>query len=263
MNRPKHLIIPDPHAHYQYDNFRFDILGQFILDERPDVIICIGDMADMPSLSSYDKGKKSFEGRRLKADIAATIDAQERLFGPVRKYNARRAKNKEKQYKPRWVMCMGNHEDRLNRAANDSSELDGLISTDLLRYQDFGWEVHDFLEPVIIDGIAYAHYFTSGVMARPISGENIGKTLCGKQHMSSVQGHSHVFDHSERARIDGQKVFGLSCGCFTHPDYIENWNRSTVHMWWRGIVILDEVDGAGYYDELRAITLRKLMRDYA
>ena len=44
------LIIGDPHAHRDYDNKRFTALGKYIAKEKPDVIVCIGDMADMPSL---------------------------------------------------------------------------------------------------------------------------------------------------------------------------------------------------------------------
>ena len=51
----KLLIIPDCHAHPDYDNNRFDWLGNLIIEERPDTILCLGDLADMPSLSSYDK----------------------------------------------------------------------------------------------------------------------------------------------------------------------------------------------------------------
>jgi len=38
--------------------------GQYAVDKKPDVIVHIGDHWDMPSLSHYDKGTKSFEGRR-------------------------------------------------------------------------------------------------------------------------------------------------------------------------------------------------------
>ena len=33
-------------------------------------------------------------------------------------------------------------------------------------------------------------------------------------------------------------------------------------MWWRGVVILEDIDGAGYYDAIRTVTQRKLLRDY-
>lgn len=259
----KHLIIPDGHAHPDYDNERFYRLGKLILAERPDVVICIGDLADMPSLSSYDKGTKGFEGRRYKKDLEAVWDAQEQLFHAVNKYNKMRAKNRKAQYSPRWVMTLGNHEDRINRAVNQDSALDGWVGMENLKYEEFGWEVNPFLKPVIIDEIAYAHYFVSGVASRPISGENIGKSLIAKNMMSSVAGHSHVFDHSERTRIDGTKLFGLSCGCYSHEDQIEGWNFATERMWWRGVVILDDVDGQGYYDHIRGVTMRKIYRDYS
>ena len=82
------LIIPDPHASPDYDNKRFTALGNLIVDKQPHIVLCLGDMADMPSLSSYDKGTKGFEGRRYKKDVASTIDAQVKLFEPIKKLNA-------------------------------------------------------------------------------------------------------------------------------------------------------------------------------
>ena len=79
------LVIGDPHAHPDYDNKRFTDLGRFIVKSRPDIVVCIGDMADMPSLSMYDKGTKGFEGKRYKKAVAAVIDAQEKMFAPIRK----------------------------------------------------------------------------------------------------------------------------------------------------------------------------------
>lgn len=250
---PKHLIIPDAHAHPNYSNERFTALGQFVAEERPQKIICIGDFADMPSLSSYDKGKKSFEGRRYQKDLDATHVAMERLMTPIAKARG---------YKPELHLFLGNHEDRISRAVEDDAKLEGTMGLRDLQYETFGWNVYPFLEPRILDGIAYAHYFVSGVAGRAIGGENIGKSMCLKLHSSAVQGHSHMFDHSERTIVGGRKIFGLSCGCFTHPNMIEGWNRSFVHMWWRGAVVLEDVDGHGYYDVLRAVTLRKLSRDF-
>ena len=78
-----HLIIPDSHAHPDYNNNRYDWIGKLILDLKPDVLINIGDTADMPSLSAYDKGKASFHGRNYEKDINAHLDAQERMWGPI------------------------------------------------------------------------------------------------------------------------------------------------------------------------------------
>lgn len=250
--RPNHLIVPDAHNHPNYDNKRFKMLGKLIREEQPDRVICIGDWADMASLCSYDRGKLSFEGKRYRKDIEAAVDAQEQMMNEVEKG----------QHRPKFDMFLGNHEARISRLVNDDGRLAGTIGLGDLQYDKFGWTVHPFQKPSTIDGVTYAHFFVSGVAGRPISGENIGKTLCNKLHVSAVQGHSHCFDHSERTRGDGHKIFGLSVGCFTHPSYVEAWNTATFSMWWLGIVMLDELDGAGYYDGLRTVTLRKLMRDF-
>ena len=89
-----HLVIPDQHAHPDYNNDRFEWLGKLIVDLKPDTVINLGDMADMPSLCTYDKGTKGFEGRRYKKDIEAALDAQERMFTPIQK---------AKKKKPRFV----------------------------------------------------------------------------------------------------------------------------------------------------------------
>lgn len=239
----KLMILPDPHAHPNYDNERFTSLNRFIKKEKPDKLICLGDFADMPSLSSYDKGKKSFEGRRYKKDIGSAIDAQERLFRGL-DIDA--------------VMLLGNHEDRINRAVNESPELSGMVDIDNLNYSDY-WDVKPYQATYKFKGISFSHHFVSGIAGRPIGGEHIAASLCNKLHTSAVVGHSHVFNHAERTKPDGVKIFGLSAGCFSHPKQVEGWNYATHHLWWRGIVILEDVS-QGYYDEIRAITLRKLMR---
>ena len=258
----KLLIIPDAHAHPDYDNDRFEWLGKYIMDTRPDVIVCLGDWADMPSLSSYDKGKKSFEGRRYRRDIASAIDAQERFFGPMRKHNKRKALWKEKKYKPRLVMTLGNHEDRIDRVINDTPELDGAIGISDLRYEDFGWEIYPYQVPCTIGGIAFCHCFATGVSGRPIGGVNHARNMMNKLHSSAVVGHSHLVDWAEGSRVDGTKIFGLVAGCYSHFDQKEGWNLATEHLWWRGIVVLDELDGEGYYDRMEHITMRKLRRDF-
>ena len=162
------LIIGDPHAHPDYDNNRFTALGKFIAKEKPQVIVCIGDMADMPSLSSYDKGTKGFEGRRYSKDVKAVIDAQEKLFAPIKRMRG---------YKPKLHMCLGNHEDRITRAVNTTPELDGAIGIEDLQYERFGWKITPFKKCVTIKGITFSHYFTSGVAGRPISSVHIGLAL--------------------------------------------------------------------------------------
>lgn len=56
-----HLIIPDTQVKEGIDFEYLTRIGQYIVDVKPDVVIHLGDFADMPSLSSYDVGKKSLK----------------------------------------------------------------------------------------------------------------------------------------------------------------------------------------------------------
>ena len=56
-----HLVIPDTQVKPGNSVEFLTHIGKYIVEKQPDTIIHLGDHADMPSLSSYDRGKKSFE----------------------------------------------------------------------------------------------------------------------------------------------------------------------------------------------------------
>ena len=106
----RHLFIPDVQAKDGVSFHHLEALGNYIVAKRPEVIVMIGDWADMPSLSSYDEGKKSFEGRQYTKDIESARRAMDVMLAPLKAHNLRQALNRKKQYKPRMVMCWGNHD---------------------------------------------------------------------------------------------------------------------------------------------------------
>ena len=79
----------------------------------------------MASLSSHDKGKKSFEGRRYKQDVAVGVDAFEKTWAPTFKWNKQRSKNHKAQYNPERIFLYGNHEARLDKTVQLQPELEG------------------------------------------------------------------------------------------------------------------------------------------
>tara|TARA_R110000803_G_scaffold1228_6_gene4029 strand:- start:7942 stop:8727 length:786 start_codon:yes stop_codon:yes gene_type:complete len=251
----KHLVIPDCQVKQGDPIEHLTWAGLYAVKHKPDVIINIGDFFDMPSLSSYDKGKKSFEGRRYFKDIAAGQTAMDTFMQPIRDEQDRQRKNKEKIWKPRFVYCLGNHEARIDRATEEASEFDGLISMDDLGLEDFGWEVYPFLEVAIVDGIAYSHYFTSGVMGRPVSNSRL---LINKKMMSCVQGHVQDRDIAYGRKADGSAVTGLFVGIFYQHD--EGYLNPQTNKSWRGIWMLNDVKD-GSFDEL-PISLCYLKRKY-
>ena len=151
------LIIPDTQVKEGVPTEHLTWAGKAICDYLPDVVVHIGDHADMPSLSSHDvKGSKYFEGLRYQKDIDSAKEGMAKMLKPLRDYQANLKKSKKKPYAPRMVMTVGNHENRINRAVNNNPMLEGLISIDDLNY-DHDWEVHPFLQPVFINGVGFSH----------------------------------------------------------------------------------------------------------
>lgn len=256
-----HLVIPDCHVAPGVPNDRLELAGIFALDRRPDTVVCLGDFVDMPSLCSYDKGKKIFEGRRYSEDILAARDALSRFDRPIRTYNEMRKRNGKAQYKPRKVMLLGNHEDRIDRAIQAAPhQLENIISIDDLGYKEWGWEVIPYLKPIKIDDIFYCHYMISGVKGEAISGFNIASNILAKHMASCTVGHIHLFDHSVRSAPDGRRFHGLSAGCFI-DDYTKlEYADPMSYLWWSGLTMCNDITQGDY--DLEQISLKRLKRIY-
>jgi len=251
----KHIVIPDLQVKPgQSFNFLTRI-GNYIVEKKPDTIICLGDAADMPSLSSYDVGTKSFEGRRYKTDIEAAHQAMEALLGPLRVYNDRARRGHRERYNPRMVLTLGNHEHRINKATNSDPKLDGTIGISDLKYASYGWEVHDFLDVVVIDGIAYSHYFTSGVLGRPCTS---AAAQLSKKHMSCIAGHQQGMQIATGHRADGSRLTSVIAGsCYEHD---EDYMGPQGNKHWRGIMVLHDVRDGEF--DLMPVSLKYLEKKY-
>lgn len=251
-----HLVIPDQHAHPDFDNSRADLLGKLIKDIKPDVVINLGDAADLASLSSYDKGKASFHGRNYEKDINAHLDFQDRMWYPIKK-------SKKKQ--PYRIVLEGNHEYRIKRAIDLSPELEGErfgVSFKDLAFGDYYHEVVEYNggTPGIytIDGVSYAHYFITGVSGRPIGGEHHAYSLLTKNFTSCTCGHSHTVDWAVRTTTDGEKIMGCVAGVY--QDYQSGWAGHINDYWWSGVVLKKGVDNGNYSPQF--ISLEQLRKEY-
>lgn len=251
-----HLVIPDQHAHPDYNNDRADWLGKLIKDLKPDVLVNLGDAADMASLSSYEKGTKGFIGRAYEKDINAHLEFQDRMLSPLRK-------SKKKQ--PYRIVLEGNHEHRVTKAINVQPELEGEKFGISFKDFDFDKNYHDVVRysgstPSVysIHGVSYAHFFVSGVMGRPIGGEHHAYSLINKQFSSCTCGHSHLMDLAVRTRVDGTRIMGHVAGVY--QDYRSDWAGTVNDLWWSGVVIKRNVDNGVYDPEF--VSLERLRKEY-
>lgn len=237
-----HLVIGDSHSHPDEGNQRFESLGRMVKDISPDVVIDIGDSADMASLLHVDTGGKGpmLEGHSYWRDIDTYHDAKQR-------YHHFLGKGKQ----PRHIRIMGNHEDRITRFLDIEPRFMGVIGTGDLCDEEMGWEFVPFLEPIMVDGVVYSHYFKSPGSHRPVSGAMPSRAVLMKYpgSFTRVFGHTHSFGFYEDA--DGypgdhfKKISVLNAGCYFDPKMSAmRWSGTDKNRWRPGILVIEvEPDG--------------------
>lgn len=225
--------------------------GNYVAEKKPDVIVCIGDFGDFPSLSQFGRNTRDFAQHRYARDIASFHEGMQLFLGPIEA-----AKQRDKTWKPYLEFCEGNHESHIERITQEYPFLEGTISPDDLCLEGYGWRVHPFLQPVSIGGVAFCHYFPSGVMGRPITSAT---AVLRKLHMSAFAGHQQGREIAYSRRADGGNMTAIISGSFYQHTYRYLSPFTNAH--WRGTWFLHEVKD-GQFDEM-ALSVEFLRRRYS
>jgi hypothetical protein len=252
-----HLVIFDTQVRpgIPLDYLRW--IGEYVVRKRPNTIVHMADHADMPSLSSWDKGKRAAENKRVKIDIEAAIEGMRVLLTPLWELQAQQEADGEEVYRPRMVLTYGNHEDRITRYVDANPELHGFLSLDDLKYAEMGWETVPFLTPIEIDGVHYCHYFPNVMTGKPLGGT--AANMLTKIGTSFTMGHRQLLDVAVRTlQTTGQQQWGVICG----SSYVHNESYKGVqgNKHWRGIMVKHNVKD-GSYDPLM-ISMDWLKQEY-
>ena len=239
-----HLVIPDTQCKEGVDMSYLSWIGEYIVDRQPSTIVHLGDHADMPSLCSYDRGRKTFEGRRVTRDINAAIEGMNLLLAPLKKYQAAELKlYGEIRYKPRLILTLGNHEERILRHVEANPELIGFLSLSNLKYKEMGWEVYDFLKPVVVNGVTYVHYLANPMSGKPYGG--MASNILKHVGESFTVGHKQTLDITTRfLPASGRQQWGIIAGaCYLHE---EDYKGPQGNHHWRGIIVKHKVSEGSY-----------------
>ena len=239
----KLLVIPDTQVKPDVPLQHLEMLSEWIVEERPDVIVHIGDHWDMPSLSSYDKGTARAEGRRVREDIEAGNHAMQLLLGPLRRLQAAQRANRKRVYDPEKHFFIGNHEERITRYENQHPEVQGAIGWDQLDLSD--WTVHPFLTPHTLGGVRFAHYFYNPNSGKPFGGSM--EYRLNKVKQSFVQGHEQGMKYAYDT-VGERRINGLMVGSFYLHD--EHYKGPQGNSHWRGFAVLNNVHEGDYDLEL-------------
>lgn len=250
------VVIGDAHFKPGVPLSRAILMGKFITQQarlaeelgENFAVVVIGDWHDMEALSSYDKGKASGENRRFQGDIDVGNQAIRLML---------------KNIDPdiiihRRLVTLGNHEYRMQRAANDNPEFVGFLDNHLLAWESEGWEVFSFLEVAYIEDVAFCHYFQSPGNGRAISSINGVRPLLLKTMGAVVHGHTHEFDYDSLGTAGGKKIAGCIVGCaFEHDEDYRGQGNS--HMD-RGLVVLENLKGSMFRAHFKDFT--QLRREF-
>jgi hypothetical protein len=235
-------VIPDTQVKPGVPTAHLSWLGKYVVDKKPDIVVHLGDHWDMPSLSSYDKGKKGFEGRRYKADVAAGNAGMDLLMAPLLRSKGR--------WRPELFFTIGNHEERILRVGEASPELDGVVGYHDLNLK--GWEVSEFKEVITVCGVEFAHFFTSGVYGRAVTS---ARALLAERMESAIMGHVQLYDTAIHKKTQKRGIFA---GTFYQHDeaYLGPQDNSCR----RHVLMLHEVTGGRF--DLMEVSLGFLRRTY-
>ena len=254
MNSKLGVVFTCAHASPETSNERFTWLGKFLYDLKPDLVIDLGDGADMKSLNSFDTRKpEAIVSQSYERDISVYNDSQERIRWEF-------VKNRKK--KPTFYGFEGNHENRIKTAISYDPRLEGKkygISFSHLNTNKWFDEYHEYHNsaPAIHNyhGVDFAHFVGAGNYGRPISGVHHAYGLIQNRYRSTIVGHSHKRDVYFK---DNAKAIGLVAGCFKGSD--ETWAGQANRDWWKGVVVLHDLS-CGMF-EPQFVSLETLRRQY-
>ena len=153
------LVLGDFHVTDNQNLSRFKVISRFIVEHSPEYIVLMGDFMTFQCLSAWDMDKRArMEGQRYELEIKAGNDALDLLFSELTALNKRRRSGKHKQYKPKLVYIMGNHEDRLTRYLDFDPTFKGWVGVEKdLKLKKRGFEVIPYRRYYYLDDVGFTH----------------------------------------------------------------------------------------------------------
>jgi hypothetical protein len=188
------LVIGDLQIRAGVPMAHLKLIGRLAADTQPDHIVCVGDVADHPTISKYPDGKV---GRKYIKDTWAVSEAVEMFETQLARARG---------YSPRKVITLGNHDERLAKFEAAFPELTGALSDPLDDWRAASWQTVPFLRPITINGVTYSHFFprsASGRVMQTRNGAPSARAQLVRECRSVTAGHMQGFDYYEQPTSRG------------------------------------------------------------
>lgn len=214
------LVLSDSHISPKYSDVDiWKAIAEFVVQHKPEAIVHLGDVADFDSLAWLKAARGLFTYEEELDHVAQHLHAFEDILLEDRMTSR---KYKKKIYKPRKILCLGNHDVR--NGATGIADM----------FKDCGWEVYDYLVPAKVGNISFCHTMVKGLSDNPCV---TAEELIQNWHGNIVVGHSHVQDYSESFSIaTGEKIKAIKCPAFCTAG--GDWAVQTRNKWARGFTII-------------------------
>lgn len=232
---PRILFIPDPQVKPGVRTDHLLWAARYAADKKIPFIGFAGDFDDFPSLSSYDRGKLASHGKFFEDDVEAGNTARDEFFAELLK---------AKSYAPKTWITYGNHEDRVNRAADEDPKSAKTYTLERLNWKKHGVFEVPFLKPHAVQGVTFTHYCALNDQGQVTNGKNgcDAKAQARRMMRSTVSGHRQGIDIAYRYS-PGKTVVSVVAGSFYQHE--ERYLTHQGKTYWRGVVVLNDVrDGA-------------------
>lgn len=256
----KLIFIPDTQIRKGIPIFHIPAIARYIVEQKPDYIVIIGDWWDMPSLSVFNS-KLQADGSRLRDDIDAGWLGMDLFLGPIRAEQQRIARNKKKAWNPKIIYTVGNHDPqvRIPRYLESNPVLEGWLRDDTSqRLTELGLEVYEFGQIAKVHDISFSHYFINPHSAKKSPAGGTIDSMLKNIGFSFFQGHTQTYKIGKHYLGDNTvRIGGVGGSCYLQD---ETYMGIQGNCHWRGIVQLNDIEKGGA--DILELSLRYLVREY-
>lgn len=229
------------------DKSRFEWIGKYVRAIKPDVLIQIGDFADLDSLNTHIPNE-TYHGRAkptFMADMASFNEALGHIdCDGIEKH-----------------CTLGNHERRLYLFEDRAPEAYGMMQFELQRiFERHKWTFSPYGEITFYGGVGFVHAALNR-LGKTYGGKNAEQTIANDCLHDLVIGHSHT-DRKHRAAKIGHnnEVQVINTGCALPSGYMFQYAQHATTGWSYGIC--DFTIQHGHVQSQHFVTMQELGERY-
>jgi predicted MPP superfamily phosphohydrolase len=218
-------VVGDLHVSPGQNLSRLDWIRAHIRKTKPDATVLIGDVCSFDSVSMHDPlGSVSAKHQPTIAEDMAVLEAALDRLGKL---------------PGRLFVCLGNHEERIQRYEETDARLKGTLWPQLLNtFKASGYRVTDYGEFLNLKGVRFTH-IPLNIMRKPYPSI---QTIVRDLKFDLCYGHSHEANILTGKKIGGG-VTAFNVPCSLPQGYVEKYALKTTTSWAWGISDLELADG--------------------